>query len=81
MKKNTIIGIIILLINLGWFIFFSHLWYRYKFDEAALFLFMFPDWIVILNIIIGFVGIVLGWKLIANKLKSKSTIYYYSLHF
>jgi C4-dicarboxylate transporter len=35
---------------------------------------MYPIWIVVLNILIGLIGIILGGYLIANKLKLKSVL-------
>ena len=68
-KINLIIGIILIIVNLLWTYHFAYFLYAYHFIEGILWLFMYPDWLLIVNILIGIIGIVLGVRLIKNKLK------------
>jgi hypothetical protein len=65
---KSLIGIIILFINLIWISFFGNLYYEYHFTDI-LFYYMFPDWLLILNLFIGLIGILIGIKIIKYRIK------------
>ena len=56
------------IINLLWVIFFANLYYGYHYT-GKLYYFMYPDWILITNIVIGLTGIWIGTSLIFQKIK------------
>ena len=68
-KTNLIIGIILIIVNILWTYNFAYFLYSYHFREGILWLIMYPDWVLIVNILIGIIGVVLGVRLIKNKLK------------
>jgi len=70
-KLNQVVGSIFLIINLIWIIIFSRLFYLYHFT-TKLWFFMYPDWLLILNIGIGIFGIVIGLKIIKSKQLSQT---------
>jgi len=70
---DLVAGVIIIIINLYWTWFYLHLWYLYHYTDI-LFLHMFPDWVLYLNSSFGFVGILIGTRLIRKKMKIKSAI-------
>ena len=72
-SKNIIIGIIILIINIIWTGEWIWLFYGYHFS-GRLWLFMFPDCILILNIIFGLIGITIGTKLMKGKIMIKNAL-------
>jgi len=72
-SKNIIIGIIILVINITWTGEWIWLFYGYHFS-GSLWLFMYPDWILILNIIFGLIGITIGTKLMKGKIMIKNAL-------
>lgn len=72
-SKNNIIGIIILIVNVIWTGHWIWLFYGYHFTEILWF-YMYPDWILILNMIIGLIGITIGIRLIMNKIVIKKAI-------
>lgn len=72
-KINIIIGSFIILISLLWIYFFAHLLYAYQFNKEILWLFMYPNWVLIVNIIIGIIGIIIGILLIKNKLSIRKS--------
>ena len=70
-RVNQMIGIVFGIANLLWIIHFAHLFYLYHFCKCLLFLFMYPDWILIINMITGIIGIFLSILLFRNRLKLK----------
>jgi len=71
--KNKIIGIIILILNLIWTGHWIWLFYGYHFTDILWF-YMYPDWILTLNITIGLIGIIIGIRLIKNKIAIKKAL-------
>jgi len=71
--KNKIIGIIILILNLIWTGHWIWLFYGYHFTDILWF-YMYPDWILTLNITIGLIGIIIGIRLIKNKIVIKKAL-------
>lgn len=72
-KWNIVIGLIIVAINLYWIWDNLYLMYQYSFT-GVLWLFMYPDWVLGLNAILGLIGIYLGIKLIRQRMKIKYAI-------
>ena len=72
-SKNRIARIIILIVNLIWTGNWIWLFYSYHFTDK-LWLFMYPDWILVLNIIFGLIGISIGVSLIKGKIVIKKAI-------
>ena len=54
-RKNLIVGLIIIAVNLYWIWDNLFLMYQYRFT-GILWLFMYPDWVLILNAILGLLG-------------------------
>ena len=71
MKKNQIVGLIFATINLLWTIHFACFFYKYHFITGILYLFMYPDWFLIVNMTIGIIGFYISMLLFRNKLKMK----------
>jgi len=72
-KINIIIGSIMLIINFLWTAEFIYLFYGYHFT-GKLWLYMYPDWVLILNLIIGLIGIFLSVYLIISKIGIKKAL-------
>ncbi len=72
-KKNLIIGWIIVAINLYWIWDNLFLMYQYRYS-GVLWLFMYPDWVLILNAVLGLIGIYIGINLIRQRMKIKYAI-------
>ena len=71
--KNKTVGIIILIINIIWTGDWIWLFYGYHFT-GRLWFFMYPDWILISNIILGLIGITIGTRLIKGKTEIKKAL-------
>jgi len=71
--KNKIIGIFILLINIIWTGHWIWLFYGYHFS-GNLYLFMYPDWILISNTIFGLIGIIIGMRLMKDGILIKTAL-------
>jgi hypothetical protein len=72
-SKNKIVGVIILIINIIWTGDWILLFYAYHFT-GRLWLFMYPDWILVLNIIFGLIGITIGIRLVKGKIFIKKAL-------
>lgn len=72
-KWNLIIGWIIVAINLYWIWDNLFLMYRYRYT-GVLWMFMYPDWVLVLNAILGLIGIYIGTRLIRQRMKIKYAI-------
>lgn len=59
MNAAKISGAVLVVLNLYWIGFYVNLFYKYHYT-AILFAFMLPDWLLILNVIFGIVGVYLG---------------------
>jgi hypothetical protein len=67
-KFYQIVGVVFAIANLLWTISFAYLFYCHHFTNA-LWLFMYPDWVLIVNITIGSIGFYISMLLFRNKLK------------
>lgn len=72
-KLDIIIGCIILVINFVWAFIPIDLLYRYHFTNTLWF-YMYPNWLLITNALIGFVGITIGINVIMGKMGIKSAL-------
>jgi len=71
--KHLITGLIIILINIYWIWDNLYLLYQYNYS-GLLWLFMYPEWTLILNSVLGLLGIIIGIRLILHKLTLKKGI-------
>lgn len=65
--SKQIVGFMIIILNILWTGYWIWLFYGYHFT-SILWFFMYPDWILILNILIGLIGIYLGYRLVKNRI-------------
>ncbi|WP_159520749.1 hypothetical protein [Sunxiuqinia indica] len=72
-KNSLIVGLIIILVNLYWIWDNLYLLYQYHYT-GNLFLFMIPDWALISNSVLGFVGVITGVLTAFEKLTIKKGI-------
>jgi hypothetical protein len=72
-SKNKIIGTIILILNIIWTGDWIWLFYGYHFT-GKLWLFIYPDWVLITNMILGILGVIIGINLIKNKIGIKKAL-------
>lgn len=70
---NIVIGIVMIILNLLWIYRQLELLYGYHFT-GRLYLFMFPDWVLILNTICGLIGIFLAVRLIKRKISTWTAV-------
>lgn len=71
--KHLITGLIIILINTYWI--WDNLFLLYQYNYSGLiWLFMYPEWTLILNSVLGLLGIIIGIRLILHKLTLKKGI-------
>lgn len=73
MNKFKIIGLTIIISNLFWFWFSIDLLYKYHYTEFHP-TFYIPNWILIMNLIFGIVGVLIGYKLLNRKLTIKTAL-------
>ncbi|TKG89834.1 hypothetical protein EYV94_24760 [Puteibacter caeruleilacunae] len=68
-KKNLhrIIGVMIIILNLAWTEHWIRRFYFYHYTNI-LWYFMYPDWVLILNTIIGLIGVYIGIRLTKGQL-------------
>lgn len=67
---NLIAGLIIVLLNLFWVWRNLYLLYMYNYS-GRLWMIMFPEWTLLLNSVLGLLGITIGLRLTLNKLTIK----------
>jgi len=73
MNKTKVIGFVLLILDLLWISRWSWLFYAYNFTEI-LWLFMYPDWILILNMSFGLIGFYSAIRLVKKKASIKNTL-------
>jgi hypothetical protein len=66
-KAKLTMGLVLAVINILWTAHWIWLFYAYHFT-SILWLFMYPDWVLILNISIGLIGVYIGYRLIKSKM-------------
>lgn len=62
MSKHKVVGFIVIALSTYYIYHFSRLWYLYEFTDILFFM-MLPTWEIVLNIIIGIIGVFLGVKI------------------
>ena len=72
-KHHVLIGLIISILSFLWIIDNLHYMYMYHFT-TVLFLFMFPTWVLVTNVLLGLIGLLTGIALIRQKLKIKRAV-------
>jgi len=70
---NLIIGILIILLNLYWIYDNVNLYYLYHYTQIDFFI-MIPDWVLLINTILGAIGIFIGARVILQKITIKKAI-------
>ena len=72
-NRNRVIGILILIFIIIWT--WKWIWFYYAYHfTSILWLYMHPDWVILLNILIGVIGFYLGVSLIINRISIKKAI-------
>ena len=72
-KWNLLAGLVIVGINLFWI--WDNLYLLYQYHKMGiLFLFMYPDWTLISNSVIGVIGVITGIITVIDKLTIKKGI-------
>ena len=69
-KTNQIVGFLFAVIHVLWIIHNAYFFFAYRFKNV-LWLYMVPDWQLIANITISFIGLFMSWLLFKNRLKMK----------
>jgi len=72
-NKNLVTGLTLIIVNLYWIWDNLYLLYLYHFT-GMLFLFMYPDWVLLLNSVLGLIGFFIGIRVIRLKTKIKQGI-------
>jgi len=67
MTKNKIIGFLIIGLSIYYLYHFANLFYLYEFTDINFFT-MLPNWEIVLNLIIGSIGVITGVKVYKNKI-------------
>ena len=73
MRNNKITGVIEILIGLFWFYKYLNLIYLYNFTDI-LFYSMLPDYVLIINLLLGLLVIILGIITILKKIMIKKSM-------
>jgi hypothetical protein len=74
-KLSILLGVTIIAIGSYTLISNLNLFYKYHFT-GILFLFMYPDWILITNSFLGFIEIIIGLLILFNRImKNKAIIF------
>jgi len=76
--SNQVSGLMMLLVNIYWIWDNLHLLYLYHSSEI-LFLFIFPDWTLIISALAGLTGIVISFIVLMGRLRISTGIIYNSL--
>ncbi len=69
-KINTVLGLIQIILSVYWIYEMILLYYKYHYTDI-LFAFMYPNWVIFLNIILSIVNIYFGIKLMNRKISNK----------
>jgi hypothetical protein len=70
-KINKIPGLVAICINSLIVLNSLHTYYLYNFTSGLLFLFMYPNWVLLLNALLGIIGIYISILLYREKIKVK----------
>lgn len=75
MNINTKSGIAIILFNSAWMGYYVLLFYTYRYYTSCLYLYRIPGWILVLNSILGLIGILIGVQVVRGKIKQRRAIF------
>ncbi len=80
LKKNTnvVLGLIQMILSVYWIYEMISLYYKYHYTDI-LFAFMYPDWVLFLNIFLCLINIFYGIKLIRNKISLKKSYGFFGI--
>ena len=70
-KTNQIVGLLFAGINGLWIIHNAYFFFAYRLKKGVLWFYMIPDWQLIANMAISFIGLFMIWLLFKNRLKMK----------
>ncbi len=77
-KINAILGLIQIILSVYWIYEMILLYYKYHYTDI-LFAFMYPNWVLFLNIFICLINIFYGIKLIRNKISLKKSYGFFGI--
>ena len=69
-KINRVLGLIQIIFSIYWIYEMILLYYKYHYTDI-LFAFMYPNWVIFLNIILSIANIYFGIKLMNGKISNK----------
>ncbi len=71
-KKNTniVLGLIQMILSVYWIYEMISLFYKYHYTDI-LFAFMYPNWVLILNVLLSLINLYFGIKLLNGKIPIK----------
>ena len=69
-KINAVLGLIQIILSVYWIYEMILLFYKYHYTDI-LFAFMYPNWVIFLNIILSILNIYFGIKLMNGKISNK----------
>lgn len=69
-KINVVLGLIQIILSVYWIYEMILLYYKYHYTDI-LFTFMYPNWVIFLNIILSIVNIYFGINLMNGKISNK----------
>lgn len=74
LKKNTniVLGLIQMVLSVYWLYEMISLYYKYHYTDI-LFAFMYPNWVLFLNILLSIINLYFGVKLITGKISNKGS--------
>ena len=70
-KRNKILGVVAICMNSLLVLDSLYLYYLYNFTNGLLFLFMYPNWVLLLNALFGIIGIYISILLFKNRIGIK----------
>ena len=68
-KLNQIVASLFAIMNILWILYHAYFFWAYHFSKSVLWLVMIPDWIMIVNMTIGIIGLYYCFLLFGNRLK------------
>ncbi len=69
-KVNVVLGLIQIILSVYWIYKMILLYYRYHYTDI-LFAFIYPNWVIFINIILSITNIYFGIKLMNGKISNK----------
>jgi hypothetical protein len=73
LERYQKVGWFIILFNLWWIWFNGQLFYKYHYT-SLLFIYMHPDWVLGLNIILAILGVFIGIKVLRRKMTERPAL-------